>query len=133
MITTAPTLEIIRAKGRKPLYCHYRGQNDPQPARLRLCCKSGTLLADYNPEVGPAMPADQWQGHTMVWSVPSDIGCRKLNQIMAATRPLAQRVLAGYASFWDGHNHIATYTGDGDAAAAQIACTVRDMAYDMAR
>lgn len=112
------TIEIISVTGNE-LFHHYRGQTSAQPCNVSLDCRSGKLCAEYNPEIGNAVPAAEYHGHVQTWRIPC-LRERPANALLSDIEPLAARVVAGYSSEWDGSNHVAAFTGDAQEAIEAI-------------
>ena len=56
-ITITPVAEASIGPARHPIYCQYQGQSGPQDAFIALDCRDGSAWADYNAEIGNAVPA----------------------------------------------------------------------------
>lgn len=113
------TIDITPVSG-TALYHRYPGQASPQDARVSLDCASGALTAETDPEIGNAVPVRQWHGHIRCWSIPA-LTADAANELLEEIEPLAQRVCDGYASRWDGSNHVADFDDDATAAIEEIA------------
>ncbi len=114
-----PTLRIFHEVQPGALLAIYPGQQKPQSAYIELDCRTGSLQADWNGEVGNAVPADVWHGHTRRYAIPLLRGAT-VNALLDEIAPFAQRVLDGYASAWDGNNHVATFDDDASVAEEEI-------------
>lgn len=97
----------------------YHGQNAPQPVYVYLDCRHGVLSADYDPEIGGAVGADVYHGHTLRWRIPA-MPRTAANTLLSRLAPLAEKVLAGYESVWDGNNHVGRFTPAAHEASAEI-------------
>lgn len=97
----------------------YPGQQDPQGTFVELDCKSGYLGADYDAEIGNAVPSDVWHGHTIRYAIPLLRG-DSANRLLAEIAPLAQRVLDGYESEWNGNNTVGVLDEDAINAEREI-------------
>jgi hypothetical protein len=120
---TPGRVNIIRVASNGDLYHQYPRQSNPQPCYVELDCRTGELTADYNSEIGNAVPASVYHGHTRRWAIPI-LGADAANELLQAIAPLAERVLAGYDSVWNGNNLVAELTpGAADAIdRIQAAC-----------
>jgi len=110
---------MITIKEPEYLYCRYQGQTAPQPCYVELDCESGTLTAAYNGEIGNAVPMPVWHNRCLRWPIPAlreGAAIELLKEIL----PLAERVVAGYESVWDGNNHVGEYTDDAQDAQGEI-------------
>lgn len=116
---TTTTIEITPVSGTE-LFHQYPGQNAPQDAQVSLDCATGALTAETDPEIGNAVPMRQYHGHVRCWSIPA-LTADAANELLEEIEPLAQRVCDGYASRWDGSNHVADFSDDAEAAIEEIA------------
>jgi len=114
-------LQIIPLDESKPhqLYAHYQGQTNRQDAYIYLDTSTGEMGADYDAEIGNAVPMSVWHNITLRWSIPPYLAA-VANEEMEHIAPLAQRVLDGASVEWDGSNNVGTYTDDADAAIGEI-------------
>jgi hypothetical protein len=108
------TVTIIPVRG-NALYRRYSGQNAPQDCYVSLDCQKGYLTADFNPEIGNALPFAVYHGHVQRWSIPA-LKADVVNALLREIAPLAERMIAGYERVWDGHNHVAEFSEDADEA-----------------
>lgn len=100
-----------------PVWHRYPRQTSVQPAYLELDCEAERLTADWDGEIGGARPMDVYHGHTRRYPIDPATTAGALNLLLDAVAPVAQRVVDGYASEWDGNNNVAHL--DGDAAEAE--------------
>lgn len=88
-----------------PLYCEYKGQSKPQPARL--CIKAdGTVYASYNAEIGNAVSADIYHGRIQTVSLSPYCSGPALSNWLEDEETLAllKRIVVGMTEDWDGSN-----------------------------
>lgn len=97
-----------------PLYEHYSGQTEPQPAYIQLDCREGTLSANVNGEIGNAVPFSVWHGHDKRYTVSFELCAKSINSVLDYVAPLAQQICDAYESHWDGSNEVAKFTLEGD-------------------
>jgi hypothetical protein len=116
---TTTTVEIRRLAEWDALHRHYQGQTEPQGCYIELDCQTGLLTATYNAEIGNAIPFSVYHGHDRRYHIPC-ITADAANELMEEIRPLAERVIAGYTSEWDGSNHRARFTTDAEQAEEEI-------------
>jgi hypothetical protein len=102
------------------IYCRYDRQSTAQPCYVELDCRSGVLTASYNAEIGNAIPMDVYRRHIRQYSIPL-LTPAAVNDLLESLHPLAQRVVDGYTSKWDGNNNIARFTDDASEADGKIA------------
>jgi hypothetical protein len=118
-MTMTTTVTIRPAENKTELYCRYGDQTNPQGVLIELDCESGVLRAMYNPEIGNAVPCDVWHGRSLRYTIPC-YTASAANDLLASLVPLAQRVLDGYTSEWDGSNNVGKLAADAQAASEQI-------------
>jgi hypothetical protein len=70
---------------------------------------------------------DVWHGHTRRYSIPCLVA-DAANDLIDEIAPLANQVIAGYSSEWDGHNWVAHYTDAAENASAEI-CEICQKSY----
>lgn len=112
-------VEIIRCTQPTELYRLYHGQSQAQPAYIELDLRRGSLLADYNAEVGNARPAEVRHGFERHYPIPVLTG-EAANRVMGEIAPMAARMLADWDDFWDGNNMVARLGEDAQAAEEEI-------------
>lgn len=113
------SITIDKLTDKTALHCHYDRQSEAQPCYIELDCKTETLRADYNGEIGNAIPFSVYHGHTQRWGIPM-LTADAANGLLGRIAPLAERVVAGYDEKWDGNNHVATFTDDAQSAIEEI-------------
>ena len=101
------------------LHCHYDRQTESQGCYIELDCENEKLSASYNAEIGNAIPFSVYHGLDQRWGIPCLTG-DTVNDLLDEIAPLAERVIAGYESDWNGNNHVATFTDDAQAAIDEI-------------
>jgi hypothetical protein len=116
---TITTVRIIECTSPTELYRRYSGQSDAQDAYIELDLREGTLLADWNSEVGNAVPFTVAHGFERRYSIPILTG-DAANRVMQQIAPLADRILADWEEVWDGNNMVARFGEDAQAADAEI-------------
>jgi len=114
------TVTIRECTETTELLRRYHGQNEPQGAYIELGLRHETMHATYNAEIGGAIPFSVYHGHDRRYGIPT-FTAKAANRLMHELLPLAERVVAGYESVWDGHNHVAHLSEDAQAADAEIA------------
>ena len=101
------------------LHKHYDRQTSAQDCYIELDCESGVLSASYNSEIGNAIPFSVYHGHDQRFGIPALLG-DAANALMSEIEPIAQRVVDGYTSEWDGNNNVARFTDDAKTAIEEI-------------
>ena len=113
------TVKIISVKNDTELFCHYARQSEPQKCFIALDLEDGTLWADYNAEIGSAVPEAVWNGRTIRFPAPC-MTANGMNRLMDEIAPLAERVLAGASIEWNGNNHVGKLDEDAQDASDEI-------------
>ena len=113
------TVKIISVKDDTELFCHYARQSEPQRCFIALDLEDGQLWADYNAEIGSAVPEAVWNGRTLRFPAPC-MTAAGMNRLMDEIAPLADRVLAGSEIEWDGNNHVGKLDEDAQDASDEI-------------
>ena len=65
-----------------PLYVHYDGQIQPQPAYVEFDTRTGDLSADWNGEIGNAVPMDVWKDIRLRWSIAYEHTEAEINALL---------------------------------------------------
>ena len=117
MNTTA--VRVIACDSATELYRRYKGQSEAQPCYIELDLREGTLLADWDAEVGGAVPFPVHHGFERRYGIPLLTG-DAANRVMEEIRPLAERILADWEQEWDGNNMVARLGSDALAAEEEI-------------
>lgn len=112
-------MSIIKLIGTRNLKMHYSGQTDAQPCYVELDCETLEMRADYDGEIGNAVPQAEWHGLCIRWAIPW-MRVKDADLLLRELRPLAEIVLGGFESVWDGSNLVGRYTDDAHAAIDRI-------------
>ncbi|MEW2467921.1 hypothetical protein AB0919_23300 [Streptomyces sp. NPDC046994] len=112
-------VKIIDCTDPTELYRRYDGQSEAQGAYIELDLREGTLLADYNAEIGNAVPPSVRHDFDRRYNIPV-LTANAANRVMRELAPLANRILADWEEVWDGSNMVAQLGDDAKAAEAEI-------------
>jgi hypothetical protein len=128
---SATTVRIVPCDPDDPgaLYMHYADQYRRQPCYVELSCSSGRLEAGYSASIGSGLPSDAYHGHSLRWSLPL-ITSDAANRLLERIAPLAQQILDGYTSEWDGSNMRGSYDETASAAEDAIADIINGLPAD---
>jgi transcriptional regulator with XRE-family HTH domain len=113
------SVRIIDCTDPLELYRHYDGQSEAQPAYIELDLRKGALLADFDSEIGGAVPFSVSHGFDRRYRIPV-LTAEAANRVMREIAPLAERVLADWEEEWDGNNMVAVLGDDAQAAEEEI-------------
>jgi hypothetical protein len=111
---------VEKVKENADLYHQYSQQSSPQDVFVELECDSGILRADWNAEIGNATPFSVYYGRDQRWGIPP-LKAKSANNLLESIAPIAQRVLAGYDTRWDGNNMVGDFNEDAQDALNEIA------------
>lgn len=112
-------VEIEPVDGTADLLCVYPRQQAPQDCYVWLDLTTGRLGADYNDQIGNAVPEKVWHGRRRRYAIPL-LQAASANALLTDLAPLAERVLAGSDIRWNGHNHVGVLDADAQAAEEEI-------------
>jgi len=112
-------MKIRKLENKFALANRYPGQTNQQDCYISLDLSNETLTAESNPEIGNAVPMSNYHGHERRYSIPC-LTAAAANDLLDEIAPLAERVIAGYESAWNGSNHVARLSEDAQAAEAEI-------------
>lgn len=113
-------MEIIIPKGFAPVFRKFEGQNEAQDAYVELRPEENLLIADYDGEIGNAVPFSVVHGRVLRWGIPADISREGLEKLLEGIRPYAEQIVKGYSSEWNGSNLIGHLTPEAEAANRKI-------------
>jgi hypothetical protein len=100
------SVEVTYQEGNAvPLYHHYSQQSSPQGAFIELDLSTGRLSADWNSEIGGAVPMDVYHGHVRRFRIPNNLHRDEINKLLDEVKPFAEVAVEGYDTYWDGNNH----------------------------
>ena len=80
-------------KNCRPLFKKYPRQNEPQPAHLEID-EDGTIRADWNGEIGDAVPECVWHGRTIRIGISPHLTGSEVAQLIDDVRDDIREVLA---------------------------------------
>lgn len=103
-----------------PLFCQYNGQFQPQPAYIYLDCDEGILGADYSGEIGNGAPSTVWHSRELRWNIDCYLNRQGINRRLEHIAELAQTILNGYDTDWNGSNLVGTFTAEAREAIDEI-------------
>lgn len=89
-----------------PLYEQYPGQINPQDAYITVDPVDGEMLADYNPEIGNAVPMDVWNGLVKRIPIPNTLKGKYVHPYMEEVRIRIEHACTGFESTWNGSNYV---------------------------
>lgn len=109
------------------LHCRYGDRVDPQPAYVEID-EDGAVFADYDGEIGNAVPMTVWHKRTLRVPVAPEADCTDLAAYLRGPGlALLQRIHDGHTVEWDGSNHVGALTSDAEAALDQLGAELQDL------
>jgi len=113
------------------LYHRYPQQTQPQGTYIELDPESRTARADWDGEIGGAVPFSVWHRTTLRYTLPSVyLTADGIGAIMDEMAPLMERVCDGHTVEWDGSNHVGRMTDDASETNEEIQNTLMDRRVD---
>lgn len=112
-------IKIIRLEDETYLHVQYPGQTSPQDCYIELDLEGETLSANYNAEVGNAVPLAVYHGRRRRYTIPA-LTATAANALMEELLPLMEKLAADTHITWDGRNNIACLGEDAVAAEDEI-------------
>jgi len=100
-----------------PLYCWYEGQTQPQDAYIEIDLDEETVRADWDAEIGNAVPANVWHGRARRFNVSNQLTQEEVDALIEKIKPYAKVLYANYIRHWDGSNYVSRFEDwdeDGD-------------------
>lgn len=122
-------IETKNLSGPAPLYQKYPGQTEPQGAYITISPAKGTVRADWNGEIGSAVPFGVYQGRILRVPVPFYAHGPSLARELESepVRVMFERIVAGHSVEWDGSNHVGRLTDDARAAVEELEARLQDV------
>lgn len=117
-------ITITPVVGWDALVRRYPGQCNLQDCYIELDTETGGVCAEYNPEIGTAVPMRNWHGIARRYSIPV-MSADCANQLMDELRPLFERVVTGTTVEWNGSNHVGIINDDAWDAEEEIVEHIR--------
>ncbi len=108
-------LRITELSSPNALLHIYPRQQQPQDCYLELDTRDGAFTADWNAEIGNAIPSDVYHGMVRRYPIPI-LSARQANGLLHELETEAQRVVDGTVIEWDGNNNTAVLSEDAQDA-----------------
>lgn len=101
------------------LYHRYQGFGQPQKCFVELDCENKELFADWDAEVGGAVPVPVMVGKRRRYAIPC-LTADSANELLHEIVPLAERVIKGYSHGYGSDGNKKAYAElDEDATKAE--------------
>ena len=133
--TTINNIRYIRdwrANAAQPLYYHYSGQYNAQPAYIEIDPAALNITADYSGVIGNAVPEAVWNGRIVRVMVHSSISGRDLTALFndESFHNLVERIIAGHETFWNGSNYVGRDNDDASEALYTLSGVIAQIRYE---
>lgn len=101
----------------RPVFCHYAGQLQPQPAFVQVD-EDGRVWAGYYPDIGNAVPMSVWHRQDLRIDINPELSSGEIECFLLDTKiqALIERLVEGHDTEWDGSNWVGVLTEDAQAA-----------------
>jgi hypothetical protein len=119
---------IIPVKDELELFLKYDGQINPQDTFVELDCDEKTLTAKANESTSFSVPESVFNGCVLRFPC----SCLKIdaaNALLDEALSLAQKIVDGYKSVWDGSNWKGKYTAEAQRAITELKRLCWDFGY----
>ena len=93
-----PHVKIILPTNRSDYFHWYDGQFNPQNSYIEIDPEDGTMIADWNGEIGNAIPFSVYYNRIFRFSFPSSMPLTQVRGVMREIAPLAERICEGYST-----------------------------------
>ena len=108
-----------RDAGEWPVLHTYPQQCQPQGAYITVC-SDGEVYADWNAEIGSAVPATVWHGVDMRFSIHPELTVADLDELFEELAPLLEELHKEHSVSHDGSNLVGRVTEEGQELSDQI-------------
>lgn len=126
-MNTTPSKLTFRTVKRVSEYRHkYPTQAEHQGAFFALDEESSEVYADWNGEIGNAIPFSVYHGRDRRYHFSPRLKISEVNKLGRAILPLLERVRAGMSVEWDGNNERAYLDDDAIAAELEIEAAIEE-------
>lgn len=112
-------VEIDYVENQFDLYRWYDRQSEPQPCFVQFHTETGSLTADFDAEIGNAVPMHVCHRRVLRWSIPL-LTADRVNDLLDQLAPLCERIYSGSRTVWDGNNHVGRLDADAEKAREEI-------------
>lgn len=102
------------------LYHRYPGQSEPQVSFVEIDLDEETIRADWDGDIGGAVPFSVWHGRQRRYALPPYCLPGPVNELMEELLPFAEKMAAGYTCEWDGSNHVGRLSEDAREAEGEL-------------
>lgn len=89
-----------------PVYHRYHQQSEPQGAYVEVNIEDGTVDADWNGEVGNAVPCSIWHGRVLRFPISPYMTGRDISSLLHVLKKDIEVLIADTEVVWTGSNHV---------------------------
>lgn len=97
---------------RFPVYCHYDGQFEPQPAYILLDIRSGEVNADYDTTINSGLPVCVWNNLELRFFINPYTIASEIMDLINENMDNFQAILDGSEIVWGGNEYIGMFDED---------------------
>ena len=127
---TALVLELDNLRDSlAPLFHRYPREVNPQGAFVEIT-EEGAVSADWNGEIGNAVPSHVWHGRTIRAPVSPFVRGADLLDFLERFdrgRVLLERIHEGHSVEWDGSNYVGSLNEDAQAAREELETALQEL------
>jgi len=99
-------INLFSSKCETPLYCRYDGLIRSQPAYVEIDVENSTIDAEYNSEIGNAVPGKVWHGICRRYGVSPYLSREQVDELIAEIVPFAAKMVADAEIVWNGNDFV---------------------------
>ena len=97
---------------RFPVFCHYDGQFEPQPAFIFLDIETGEVNANYNSCIGNATTLRVWHNKELHFPINPHTFVKDVEELILDNMNNFQTILDGSSVVWDGNNYVGQFNDE---------------------
>jgi len=102
-----------------PLYLHYSGQHEPQPAFVQIH-KDGEVEFGVEHNINGVSEAVFNGRIARIDDVDQYLTLNGIDKLHKEIRPLLEEIAAGHSIEWNGQNHVGRFTEEADEARERL-------------
>lgn len=121
------TVETGNLNSETPLYGKFQGQSRHQDAYIELDCENEYISADYSGEIGNAVPSKVYHRHILRFDITPYLNRKTIIVFLNSILPIAQEIVDGYDSEYNGHNNVGVFTDEAEEAITKLEWMCRDI------
>lgn len=107
---------------RFPVFCHYDGQFETQPAFIFLDIETGEVGADYNSCIGNATTLRAWHNIELHFPINPYTFVKNVEELILDNMNNFQTILDGSSVVWDGNNYVGQFNDEAQKIIEKLDC-----------